>query len=986
MSPLTRACSQLAVAGAMWLGSGSLDAQPAILLKDVNPGTQPGGFYASNPSHLTPLGNQIVFTAQTKSDGLELWKTDGTAAGTALVKDIAPGRMNSQPDSLAVLGNRVFFRADDGSLGPELWASDGSAAGTQPVKIIYPGFGSAPDELTRAGNALFFSADDGVHGRELWKSDGTEAGTLLVKDIAAGFDGTNPSLLTAAGGEVFFFLMSVGSGQVSDLWASNGTEAGTVLVHSFLPSYLPPHPVAVGSSLFFSACDASAGCGLWRADASNHAVARLTSVTPVILFGSGGTLYFGANDGVHGNQLWKSDGTAPGTVALKDVQPVKFAVSRGAVHFIGYGAGSGGALWRTDGTSSGTLPVSSPFSDSANVESPLVDAQGTLFFVLSEFAAGAETTRLWKSDGTASGTGSLRVIGSQSIPPYPYSSMVALGSVLVFAAGEPSGNPPPDWELWRSDGTVDGTYLVKDISTEPISSNPYYTQGSNGAVFFAADDGVHGAELWKTDGGPAGTAFVKDLNPGPRDSSPFDFAPLGPLTVFGAFDDEHGRELWVTDGSGAGTGLLKEINSTYGGWSSPRDFTPWNGSLVFTAHDGTRNGIWKTDGSPAGTVPVAPGGPIPGSPYVAFHGALFLAAVSPDGSTWGLWRTDGTAAGTQSIQSLNAYNPNRSPRSLTVSGNLLYFSAYDAASVNQLWESDGTPAGTKLVGPAGSNTDPFGLTDVNGRLFYSAHRGLWLTDGTAAGTLLLKADVRPDSLVNVSGTLFFVAQDPAHGREIWKSDGTPAGTVLVRDIRPGISGSFPVQLTAYGRLVVFAASDDTHGMEIWRSDGTEAGTYMVQDINSGPASSIAATGWTISGSRLYFAADDGVHGTEPWSLPLDALGQPSVCGGDAYTLCLNSGRFSVRVAFQTAGANLGSAVRRPLTTDTGAFWFFSDNNIELIVKVVDGRAVNGHYWVFVGALTDVQYTMTVVDTATGTVQTYSNPQGRLASYADTSAF
>lgn len=985
MSPIGRAWLQLAVSGAIWLGGRALEAQPAALLKDIHPGTQPfGGFYASNPSHLTLLGNQVFFAAQTASDGVELWKSDGTAAGTSLVKDIAPGRMNSQPDSLAVLGNRVFFRADDGSLGPELWASDGSAAGTQPVKSIYPGSGSAPDELTAAGNALFFSADDGIHGRELWKSDGTEAGTLLVKDIAAGSDGANPSLLTAAGGEVFFFLSSVATLRVSDLWASNGTEAGTVLVHSFQPSYLPPPPVAVGASLFFSACDSSAGCGLWRADASSHAVVHLTSATPVVLFGSGGTLYFGANDGVHGNQLWKSDGTAQGTVALKDVQPVKFAVSRGAVHFIGYGGGPAGALWRTDGTSSGTLPVSGSFSDSGNVVSPLVDAQGTLFFVLSEFSGSVEITRLWKSDGSASGTGPLRVIGSQSGPPYPYASMMALGSVLLFAAGEPSGNLPPDWELWRSDGTLDGTYLVKDISTEPISSNPSFSQGSNGAVFFAADDGVHGRELWKTDGGPAGTVFVKDLNPGPRDSFPSDFAPLGPLTVFGAEDDEHGKELWVTDGSDAGTGLLKDINST--GWSSPQGFTAWNGSLIFAASDGSRGGIWSTDGTSAGTVSVAPGGPMPAPSFVVFHGALFFLALSPDRSTWGLWKTDGTAAGTQLVQSLNAYNPNRPPRYLTVSGNLLYFSAYDAASVNQLWESDGTPAGTRLVGPAGSNTDPFGLTDVNGRLFYSAHRGLWVTDGTAPGTVLLKADVRPDSLVNVAGTLFFVAQDPAHGRELWRSDGTAAGTVLVRDIRPGLSGSFPVQLTAYGRLVVFAASDDSHGMEIWRSDGTEAGTYMVQDIHPGPGSSIAATGWTIWRSRLYFAADDGVHGTEPWALALDAIGQPSACAGDAYTLCLNGGRFSVRVAFKTAGAIPTSAIRRPLTADTGAFWFFSDNNIELIVKVVDGRAVNGRYWVFAGALTDVEYTMTVVDTETGTVQTYVNPPGRLASYADTSAF
>jgi hypothetical protein len=75
-----------------------------------------------------------------------------------------------------------------------------------------------------------------------------------------------------------------------------------------------------------------------------------------------------------------------------------------------------------------------------------------------------------------------------------------------------------------------------------------------------------------------------------------------------------------------------------------------------------------------------------------------------------------------------------------------------------------------------------------------------------------------------------------------------------------------------------------------------------------------------------------------------------------------------------------------LTPDTGAFWFFSANNLELAVKVVDGRAVNGRFWVFGGQLTDVEYTLTVTDTETGASWTHHNPAGTLASFADTSAF
>ncbi len=76
----------------------------------------------------------------------------------------------------------------------------------------------------------------------------------------------------------------------------------------------------------------------------------------------------------------------------------------------------------------------------------------------------------------------------------------------------------------------------------------------------------------------------------------------------------------------------------------------------------------------------------------------------------------------------------------------------------------------------------------------------------------------------------------------------------------------------------------------------------------------------------------------------------------------------------------------PLSDDTGTFWFLAPSNIELMVKVLDGRAVNGHFWVFSGGMSDFRYTVTVTDTLTGTVRTYTNPAGHIRSTADTAAF
>jgi hypothetical protein len=111
------------------------------------------------------------------------------------------------------------------------------------------------------------------------------------------------------------------------------------------------------------------------------------------------------------------------------------------------------------------------------------------------------------------------------------------------------------------------------------------------------------------------------------------------------------------------------------------------------------------------------------------------------------------------------------------------------------------------------------------------------------------------------------------------------------------------------------------------------------------------------------------------------------CEQGSSTLCLNGGGFSVAVTFRVPSHSQdATAVAVPLTTDTGYFWFFSAGNIELVVKVLDGREVNGRFWVFYGALTDLESTITVTDTLTGVSRTYFNPGGSVVSRADTSAF
>jgi hypothetical protein len=137
------------------------------------------------------------------------------------------------------------------------------------------------------------------------------------------------------------------------------------------------------------------------------------------------------------------------------------------------------------------------------------------------------------------------------------------------------------------------------------------------------------------------------------------------------------------------------------------------------------------------------------------------------------------------------------------------------------------------------------------------------------------------------------------------------------------------------------------------------------------------------GNRLYFAADDGISGNELWTLDASA---PSACQPGDTRLCLAGQRFQVEVAWKDFKGNTGIGHAAPLTADTGTFWFFTSENVELVVKVLDARTLKQAFWVFYGALSSVDYTITVTDTETGLSRRYHNPSGQLASAGDTQGF
>jgi hypothetical protein len=114
--------------------------------------------------------------------------------------------------------------------------------------------------------------------------------------------------------------------------------------------------------------------------------------------------------------------------------------------------------------------------------------------------------------------------------------------------------------------------------------------------------------------------------------------------------------------------------------------------------------------------------------------------------------------------------------------------------------------------------------------------------------------------------------------------------------------------------------------------------------------------------------------------------QPPPCVPSATVLCLGGGRFQAQVSWKEPAGATGAGQTVPLSADTGAFWFFDPSNLELMIKVLDARAVNGYFWIYFGSLSNVEFTVTVTDMTTGAVKTYQNPQGVFGSVADDRAF
>ncbi len=417
------------------MGAFGAEAQELGMLKDIKPGKA-----SSNAAELVTINKELYFRAQDEANGYELWKSDGTEAGTVLVNNIREGALGSDPAYLTPMDGVVYFRADDGRNGIELWKTDGHT--TQLVKDIYPGASSSsPAYLTPVGQYLYFVARN-EEGVRLWKSN----------------------------------------------VANNTVEA--VAMPRQVADYLAP--VAFKGNLYFVAADGE----LWKTNPLTNEAIAVKKINPqgrsdvFNLVEANGNLYFSADNGT-GFELWKSDGTAAGTQMVKDINPEGSAAPEeltslaGMLYFKAFD-GKESKLWQSDGTRAGTQAVENLFGSVHSLPRQVTKSGNRSYFTVDD-------REVWETDGTTA--------RKLSLPVSSVSQLAANNGGDLYLVADGSARTGQEVWRWKGETPLENT-LASQFELYPnpgqglhtLQMNPGYRgiahvviSGTTGSILFKSE-------------------------------------------------------------------------------------------------------------------------------------------------------------------------------------------------------------------------------------------------------------------------------------------------------------------------------------------------------------------------------------------------------------------------------------------------------------------------------------------------------------------
>ena len=797
-----------------------LRAADGIWKSDGTPGgeslipTLPGPIYGMQGS------SELLFVAihDSAADRKSLWVTDGTAEGTKLLKSGLKYIDLSEETSESV-GGSLFFRASDATTGNELWVSDGTPDGTHLVKDVYPGMNSsdsAGDSMTSMGGVLYFEASSDGMGSELWRSDGTDEGTVLLRDTSPGSTYNGGYQFSVAEDRLYFRTYD-------QVWRSDGTREGTFRVASYVQGISANTPiVAVGQNVYFTV-DTFQSRNLWRSDGTYDGTFRLTQfnlnrpfpageIASIVAAGS--RVFFAATDKVHSRELWSTDGTVAGTTMIKDIRP---------------------------GTLSSSL---------YNV----MNADGDLFVVQDSYPE--QLHRIRNGVTTTTYLDTIEYRGGS----------LAVGDDLYFLAGDRTYGR----EFWKWSGAV--PELLKDVAPGLTGGVASEMTEFNGTLYFVARGPEAG--LWKSDGTSEGTLLVRRIPSTP--SGPFD--EPGPLTIFtinglmyfAARDENAQYNLWKSDGTSEGTILFQ------------KSFAPFSvallDGLIFWFSGYSSTALLFTDGTPENTRTISRADldfdlPLNDVTSASFNGAVYFSGSTNFGKTE-LWRTRGTVESTELFLELS---PDRFDNSIlktltVVSGKLLFVNK-DPVNGYGIWQSDGTREGTHVLKSFGSESRISSWSVIGDRVFFivadpsTGMNSIWITDGSETGTIRVPHSLEPHLalpastvFVEYSGGIAFVAATEAVGFEIFRIDTTVA-----------VSPPTSLTINNYGEGVDLTWPDVAGAIQydVWMLNLSDPSAPVIRKrVNDSRLTLLDDTGYVIADDLLSSAY-------RVWVVSLPVLGEPS---------------------------------------------------------------------------------------------------------------
>lgn len=393
------------------------------------------------------VGSNYFFTASTAETGEELWVTDGTEAGTRMVKDIRPGATSTEYGNFTEHKGKLYFYANNGANGFELWSSDGTADGTKIVKDINPAGGiissTVFSQLLSDGQYLYFAAISPGSGSEVWVSDGTAIGTKLLKEIALGSASSNPEVFFRFNNKVYFFAKSdVFKG--AELWETSGTQASTNLVK------------------------------LLDENGATNICTRISTNSQGFYF----TMQYGFND-----QLWKSDGTKENTKFVSNLaQPANALtlLENNRAILTLKGGNNVDDIWTSDGTATGTMVLKDLNYFIKNPPYSVIKWEDSAYILAND----EDNLLLIKTDGTPDGTTTIATFttttggGSQYLLPMNK-------EFLIVAYKDYETNT----EIFTSKGTSASTKMLTNLNpTEGESSKPAdFREIRNSNIIFKAE-------------------------------------------------------------------------------------------------------------------------------------------------------------------------------------------------------------------------------------------------------------------------------------------------------------------------------------------------------------------------------------------------------------------------------------------------------------------------------------------------------------------